>query len=333
MDSHAELGEKFRQFGIDTSCPGFYDDPKFIAAQAGNPTLLEDYAEFVLTRPCDAAYLSRARQVTADMAEFLYGKLVADGRLGACIDCSGGMLRMLERKGIWCYMATGGLRLEFVAETGIPTLRFHPFMPENSPAVAAHGWLSAPPFHIVDIAISRQPVDARANKFLPRYVLAETVRPGTYDRLELIEPDYLQSTMAIAGWPPTVEEMNASIPDFQLVAAKFGVVDVPYEQVTLTYIPCYITVPDNPLEGIRSLCLSGKFPGDLYQEYQSTRVRTAKAFMAHNPYSHHEVLEVFIETVEELHPSVGSTEAHKVRQERDNGRLNCRRPAFCVNPP
>jgi len=130
MDRHEELVEKFRRPGIDTSNPGFYDDPKFIAAQVGDANLLEEYGEFVLTRPYDAACLAQARQVTTDLAEFLYGKLVADGRLGACIDCSAGMLRLLERQGIWCYMATGGLRLEFAEETGLPTLRFHPFMPE-----------------------------------------------------------------------------------------------------------------------------------------------------------------------------------------------------------
>lgn len=271
MVRHSELGEKFRQLRIDTSFPGFYDDPNFIAVQGAAPDLLSDYAEFVMTRPYDSTYLSRAKQVTANMTEFLYEKLVADGRLGACIDCSGSMLRMLEREGIWCYMITGGLRLEFCADSGLPTVRFHPFVPEDSPAMVAHAWLVVPPFPILDITISRQPFASHTIKYLPQYVLAETVQPGNYDQLELIEPNYLDAMMSETGRTPTVAELNAAIPDFQLVAEKFGVVDVAYEKVTLTYIPCHITVPDNPLEGIRSLCLSSKFPKDLYLEYQSSK--------------------------------------------------------------
>ena len=54
-------------------------------------------------------------------------------------------------------------------------------------------------------------------------------------------------------------------------AARFGVSEIAFDRVTLTYIPTGITVPDMPLEQITCLCLSNKFPRDLYAEFLAER--------------------------------------------------------------
>ncbi len=78
---YEELESKFRGLEIDTSKPGFYDDPAFLEAETGNNgDLLGCYAEYVAVRPYDPSYLAQAKQVAKDLCLFLYDKLLADAK-------------------------------------------------------------------------------------------------------------------------------------------------------------------------------------------------------------------------------------------------------------
>jgi hypothetical protein len=93
--------DRLRKLGIGTAKPGFYDDPKFLAAEKNDPTLLEAYADFVESMDFEAAYLTSAERCIEYTARFLYERLVSDGRKGACIDASCVLSRFLERQGVW----------------------------------------------------------------------------------------------------------------------------------------------------------------------------------------------------------------------------------------
>ena len=82
------LRKLFKSKGINSSRPGFYDDPGFKSLEAETPTALEWYFPFVELAGRDVAYVERARGIIENAAAFLHERLVADGRKGACIDAS-----------------------------------------------------------------------------------------------------------------------------------------------------------------------------------------------------------------------------------------------------
>jgi hypothetical protein len=93
-----EIEKVFRKFGIDYSQPGFYDTTEFKAVEKRNPTFLMSYAEYIEALEFSPKYLARARQCTTEAATFIFGELLKDGRKGACIDASGTLQRILEKK-------------------------------------------------------------------------------------------------------------------------------------------------------------------------------------------------------------------------------------------
>ena len=89
------------------------------------------------------------------------------------VDISGVVLRFLERQGIWCYVACGGVRVEFPPESGIATRRFYPLMHRNNNAFHRACLVYAPPFKIVDVSISLQPYSEEQKDTSDGYTLTE----------------------------------------------------------------------------------------------------------------------------------------------------------------
>lgn len=271
MPQHSEVLEAFRQLGISYTSPGFYDDPAFIAAENQAPAFLETYADYIETRVFDQQYLSRARQEVEAAALFLYRELVADGRLGACIDASLTLSRFLERQGIWNYVVKGALTIRFPDGSGVPTSYFQPIMATDNPAMAGHVWLCAPPFRIVDITITQQPYDRGQDCFLTEPILAEAGSAAQVETADMIEEEAVSQFAAHYGRVPTLRDLQSMCPDAFSCMKKYGVIEIAKNNAVLKYIPCGISAPDAQLEESRGLCLSGKYSSELYEAYQRAR--------------------------------------------------------------
>src|SRR5258708_5001250 len=137
-NEYADLQAMYRSYGIDATYPGFYDDKKFIRAESVDPAFLETYARYVESRPYDDPYLSRARREIPIIAEGVWGELVADGRLGACIDIGMILSRILEQEGFWNYMVKGSLTMHFPPAAKLGTRYYWSFDVVQQPFAAAH---------------------------------------------------------------------------------------------------------------------------------------------------------------------------------------------------
>src|SRR6187402_329685 len=107
------MASRIDALGIDTSRPGFYNEPGFQAAERGDKKLLQAYADHVEHLSLDDGYLAYARERIVESASFFAERLHRDGRRGACLDASMILGQFLERQGVWNYVAEGALSIRF----------------------------------------------------------------------------------------------------------------------------------------------------------------------------------------------------------------------------
>ena len=94
---------KLRSLGIEDFKPGMQDLPAFLEAEKVDPGVVELLAYYVEERQYSPAYLTHVRSVINEIVPYLHAGLTKNGRLGACVDASGALARMLDEEGIWNY--------------------------------------------------------------------------------------------------------------------------------------------------------------------------------------------------------------------------------------
>lgn len=267
MPTRAELENTFRRLHIDFSNPGFYDTPEFQAVEHREPTFLKAYAQYVRNLIFPDEYLERARAVVQSTAEFLYRELVADGRLGACVDISGLILRFLERQGIWCYVSCGGLKIQFPTQSNIPPKWFFPLMHRNNRAFTGHAWICAPPYKVVDISVSLQPYPGEQRCYISGYVLTENCDepPDVTTVRDLMETELIEEFVQEHHRMPTMNDLGSEVLDFM---CEFTPCRVIKDGIRLNYMPVKASAPDLPLEQMRYPTLRGRFPMQVFEEFQ-----------------------------------------------------------------
>ena len=171
-DVEKQLTDLFHKHGIDCSKPGFCDDPNFLKLEQKDPRFLENYALYVQSKCYEADYLEKAERAIRICAEKLYDAISKDGRLGACVDASTMLSRMLDELGIWSYVTNSTVKTSFPKNTGIKPIWF--WVPhQGSGMAAAHSVVVAPPFEIVDLTLKMQPYESGVAQHIPEIVFAK----------------------------------------------------------------------------------------------------------------------------------------------------------------
>lgn len=261
-DDADSLEQEFSRLGIPTNSPGFYDHPSFLEREKSQSDFLELYASFVEKRHYDPDYLEYSRGVIAKSAEILHKELAQDGRLGACIDTSMVLSRILEREGVWNYCAKGSLTLEFPSQNAIPNLYLWPV--NKGEFQAAHAWLVAPPFLLVDIAVKYQPYMHDVAKYLPNKVVVEEALQSRASEDDLFSP-YARAQFQARGVPQgfLIAKVIPHLPRFWSV---FPPRMIDAGNARIKYTPTGISASDRPLEEITSLVLSGRTGIEIYKD-------------------------------------------------------------------
>jgi len=260
--------EYFRSIGINSFQPGFYDEPAFVAKEAETPRILELYAEYVLEQRYSKKYLRHARHVITHTCEFLYGRLAKDGRKGACCDLSLTLNRMLDRLGIWNYLVKGCLSIYFNAASNRNSVHFALVSDQkHRTAPAPHAWVVAPPFYVVDVTVKHQVYPNHEERFLPEFILEDTVRQVETSVSDWFEAPVLAALKAFYGRSMTMMDARHFAGEQALTnSERFGAYEVKTQHACLKYIAVGICACAKPLDEIKSLCLSGDFPSALYPQ-------------------------------------------------------------------
>lgn len=110
--THDRLTAELSAAGVDPTAFGFYDQAAFQAQEQRDPTYLEKYAEWVITRPIDAEYDAHVRATVPKLASLVAAALTADDMQGGCITAYSMLTRMLDRLGVWSFGVIGSANLD-----------------------------------------------------------------------------------------------------------------------------------------------------------------------------------------------------------------------------
>lgn len=180
-----QLKRAFDNRGIDPSQVAFYDSPAFLKQEVEDPRILNTYAEHVEAKEYSAEYLLSAHRKIETVAHAVGAAIRRDGRQGACVDASMMIGRMLDRLGIWNYVAKATLTIEFPDRSGILPIYF-PDMDPTREFAAAHMIVVAPPFGIIDVTLRQQPYPGRIVDYLPDTVLANDFADSQWTTLDVM---------------------------------------------------------------------------------------------------------------------------------------------------
>jgi hypothetical protein len=274
MKTYKEITEDFALRGILTDTPNFYDHPNFIAAERTDPTYLNNSAFYVASRPYSEEYLKQAEAIITKASKLLYEHLKKNGRQGACIDITGILARILEKHGVWCASIKGSCTIEFPVSSKEEATYF--WSVDHGNFSAAHSWLFAPPFNIVDITIGEQTYSGNKKKYVPKLILEKGGADSTADIEDIISPSAVID-LTTQGIPrdrffehaaKQMEEVQRHFP-VKIVESSKG--------ARFKFCPVAIHASEEPLEGMTNMNFKGKTPHKLYKKYFEKSIGVANA--------------------------------------------------------
>ena len=260
----------FNNLGIDTSFPGYYDDPYFLELEKKNPNLLNNYASIIYQTTFDRKYLEHAESVTKIFCESLYDELSKDGRQGACIDISCALSRMLEKEGIWNYVTKGSLTVSIPRGYGFKKKHFYTV--DHGNHVAGHAWITAPPFQVIDLTVKEQNYLPHEKQMLPDFIFQKEVTWDNFNLEEVVAPHILQMLMYQFknNAKAILKHLN---PDWEIFTKFFKPMYFANNSIKFKYSPIGIAAPDLPLEEFTSLSLNGRTALEIYSNIQRCNLK------------------------------------------------------------
>ena len=271
--SLAAIESDFVARSIPVNHPGFYDHPNFMQVERDNPAYLNNYARYVDARPRSVEYEAHVRKVAPVIAEHFYQKLLANGRLGACVDISGLVSRALEREGIWNFAVKGSLTMTFPSKSNIPPQYFYSI--DQGSFTAGHAWVAAPPLFIIDVAIRLQPFQYTQANYLPPIVCSDSNTLALGNAIDIVAPE-IRAHFAAHG----VSEKNLlrtispqTVPFLKTFPARL----IKSGDVSLKYVPVAVGAPDVPFEEMKVMYFDGKTGYEVYRDEIAAKLRANDA--------------------------------------------------------
>jgi len=177
----------FKNLGIDTSAPGFYNDPIFLKIERKTPSILNEYNKFVMVKKYSDEYLIFVKKKIDIIVNILFDELSKSSRIGACIDISQILMLILEKEGIWSCMFDGSMTIEYSKELKITNTYFYTV--DYGDYSAAHAWIAAPPYKIIDLSISFQNYEYSEKPYIPKYILTDYVTNAEIQAIDIVNPE------------------------------------------------------------------------------------------------------------------------------------------------
>ena len=259
-----ELSSDLRSHGVSIDIPGFCDSDAFLRVeQSLHPEYLNNYAAFVSRQNYDADYLAHAATTIQTVASVLHAELVDHGRLGACVDISGILGRMLEREGVWSCSIKGSLTITFPAASALETKYFWSI--DKGEFSAAHAWVFAPPFTVIDITVKQQNFSSAEQHYLPETVFSRSTTPTDVEANDYISP-IVRRAMSARGIPADHQLLHC-LPHFPDIFNCFpAITQQGAKGSRLKYSPSAVHAPDGTFEEMSNMTFNGLTPDELYIE-------------------------------------------------------------------
>ncbi len=133
-------------------------------------------------------------------------------------------------------------------------------------ANAAHVWVVAPPFNIIDISIKQQPYENNVLEVLPDFVFEKELHVKNVKACDLASPEVRMQLHEVVGDNNDLEAIFNIAPELRDFFQNFPSNSIKRGLVSLKYIPCNVTASDLPFEKIKSLKLNGRYGINIYDD-------------------------------------------------------------------
>jgi len=261
-----QLQQEFADANIPTDEPGFYEDRAFIRREQKVPHYLDNYARFVQQQPYSLSYLDNAEPIIHVVSEELQLALKEDGSPEAYAEAPLVMSRILEREGVWNYVASGSLTMTFPAGSGFEPFSFPALNLQCGKTIdCSYHWAVAPPFQIIDIAIQACRYPYPFNHLLPKIVWETGGEPAAAELSDFFGANALKE-IARAGM--TMEEaLDQYFPNYrERFAADFPPRAIARLDTQLKYVPTGVVVAESSLEQFTGFKSRGLTAAQIYAE-------------------------------------------------------------------
>lgn len=263
-----ELENEFKRKGIPTDAPDLYDHPNFIKEEQRDSSYLINFAKFVAEKPYADEYLKKAEIIITDVAKILSEQLLANGRQGACVDISGILARILERKGVWCACIKGSCTIDFPQKSNEETTYFWSIC--QGEMVAGHAWVFAPPFSIVDITLKQQPYTGTKKNYIPEIMLIKDSSKALSTIEDIISPE-VRVLMESQGIPRDLM-LECGAVEMMLIQESFSAKLIEINETKFKFSPVAAHATIESLPGITNMKFNGMYPYEMYQKYIKDKV-------------------------------------------------------------
>ncbi|WP_039037239.1 hypothetical protein [Pseudoalteromonas sp. ECSMB14103] len=259
---YAELKQEFQSKGIPVDKVDFFDHPNFLRAEQFDDSYLVKFAKFVAEQTYSDEYLDKAEEIITGVCSVLSSELIENGREGACADIAGILSRILERKGVWSCCINGSSTIEFPKNSGEETTYF--WAVDNTNVAAAHAWVFAPPFSIIDITLKQQPYTGNKKQFIPEIICIKDAENAISHVEDIISPEVvLQMNMQRVPKDRMLEFGASQLQQIQdSIPAKLVTID----ETRIKYSPVAIFATDKSLPKIKTMKFSGLSPFQMYKQ-------------------------------------------------------------------
>ncbi len=251
----------WKRGGLPIDKPGFYDHPHFLRAEQSQPGYINTYARYVRDRTYSEGYLNRSEAIIQATAAALSKEIIADGRSNLCVTASKVLSKILERQNVWNYVVVGAFSVSIRIDGRWQTHAFYPF--DVRPVDAAHAWVVAPPFNVIDLTLRQQRYPGPAAAYLSdRLLTTYTFGAGVAAR-DVCAPALLLG-LRLKGFTDD-EVLDRAFASFKHFSSIFPPEVVQQASVTLKYIPTRIITPEGDLNQLRNLTINGASPEVIFQ--------------------------------------------------------------------
>jgi hypothetical protein len=262
-DEFNRLDRQLSGLGINTGEFGFTDRPAFHAAERHNPTLIEDYARWVMLRPRDQDYDAHVRATVPRLAQLVATVLAEDGLEGSCEMACSLLTKGLDRLGVWSVGIVGSATFEVKGKDiwrGLHTVDRRDF----PGAKLGHTWVCAPPFVVLDASIKRQRWTGDIiEPYIPFIILDEVGRKTKPTPIDVVSAEIRAQLMARSGSLPAniIYELE---PNLRAFGETFPATEIVVDQLTARYVPTAAALSDGTFEDINTGGSHGRVGGDIW---------------------------------------------------------------------
>ncbi|MDW5419084.1 hypothetical protein R6242_21155 [Iodobacter sp. CM08] len=239
--------------------PGMHDHANFLKEENKNPRLLDSLARYIEVRSYTDEYLADARQKIQIVVDAVYQAVKNDGRLGACVDASGMIGRMLDALCIWNYVAKVSLTIDYPEASDKKSTQFWSIDQRNFDA--PHVVVVAPPFSVIDVTVKLQPYSNNESAYLPNFVLADETKPARWNVNDLVSP-IVQEIAKGEGESP-ISFIKASMHE---VMDWLPPRSVEFSGTTMKYIPVALGGFIEKLSEINGYCPGGRTAQQIFDQ-------------------------------------------------------------------